>query len=229
MHRAAPAGFGTGEKSLAVGLTVPCPHLRVRLTDDVVLRTRVEVVELGHRVDGPLDAFPLTQQPPREDGGWLAGRARLAVQLRNGNIGAVRDDGDAGRVDAVVLEQAVPGRPGHGDHCAGGGDQDFQDPTLVGRRRDQHSVQHRDQRDLQPLYDLEDVLAVGPGEDAVLVLQHDDVEAVESSSGLPRTTGVSAHPRRVGRLTLAAWSGSSSWSVGQLLGIGDSDDADEVR
>jgi hypothetical protein len=100
----------------------------------------------------------------------------------------VGDQRDPGRIDGISVEESAAGRRGHDDHRIDGGQDPFQDFALVRRRIDEDGVEDDDDGNGEPFEDGENLVSVRAPVDAVFVLDHDGVEAVED----------------VGRLGLAA-------------------------
>jgi hypothetical protein len=96
---------------------------------------------------------------------------------------AVRDHDDPRRVGVVAPDQAPLGGVGHRHHDVGRSEEAEQDVPLPGRRIPEDGVQHDDRRNGQRVQDGQDVDAVGAAVDAVLVLDHHRVEAVEATYG----------------------------------------------
>ncbi len=109
-------------------------------------------------------------------------------------LGTVGDHGDLGRVDVPAGDEPVAGGLRHRDERGRAVDERGEHAVLVGRRAGEHGVQDRDHRDAEALDDVEDVLAVRPAEDAVLVLHDRDVEVVEHECRVDLGATLAADP-----------------------------------
>ena len=100
---------------------------------------------------------------------------------------AVGDLLDPVDVDRVAGEEQPTGGVGHHDDGGGQLDDALEHAALVRRGIRGHRVQHHDDGHDELLEQRQQLLAVGAAEDAVLVLDHHDVELVERDGGrVPR-------------------------------------------
>ena len=183
-----------GLEPTAIHVPVAFEHLGVGLAHDVVPRGRVDVPQLGHGGDAPLDALALAQQAPRQHdgGGVLVAAGRLASGSRvDGTVG---DDTNLPGGDRVVPDEPVLCGQGHGHDGVRQQHQLVQDGLLAHTGRHQDGVQDDDDRPGHGSDDIEHVLAVRAAEDAVLVLDDDDVIAVEPDGGGLCPALLPAHP-----------------------------------
>ena len=171
---------GLCPEALAVGLSVLFEYFGVGLAHDQVPRGRVQVAQESERLDGPLDALSGPEESPREDGGTL--RVGTGGNGLRGDVGPVGDDGRLGHVD-VVGAQAPVGGARHRDHGVGSPDDGLQDLLLANGRVHQDRVEYHDGGQGQLVEEGEDLLAVGPAEDPVLMLDDGDVEPVQLGRG----------------------------------------------
>jgi hypothetical protein len=102
---------------------------------------RIDLGELHHRADAPLDALAGTDETP--------GEHRPVIGVPDGRDGdplrhAMWDDRHLGLVDAVALrEQSTRGLRHHDDGTGLLGDP-FEHATLTGGRSGEHGVEHDD-------------------------------------------------------------------------------------
>ena len=150
------------------------------LAGNHVAGLRVEIAEKRHRLDSPLDPLARPDQPPGQDD-------RGARRVRSRNFRAeirrrpVRDHADALGLDHVHLEQPRAGGGALDDDAVGQLRQPLDDGALPVRGPTRNRVQHGDHRDGQLLDEIDHLVAVLAPEDPELVLEHDHVDAGESS------------------------------------------------
>ncbi len=96
-------------------------------------------------------------------------------------------------VGAVEVEQALPGGLGHGHDDRSGAQEALEDVALAGAGVGEHGVEDDDHGHRQGVDDVEDVAPVGAAVDAVLVLQHHHVVAVQLADGAQGAGRRAAH------------------------------------
>ena len=110
----------------------------------------------------------------------------------------MRDDADLRLGACCVVDEQTQRRLRHDDHELGVAAERFEDVRLVRRRVRKDRVQCHDERLRQLLGQREDVFAVAPAEDAVLMLEqhHFDVAAAEDARGPDVVAAGSLRDRR---------------------------------
>ena len=174
-------------KHVSVGLAVLLLDVRMRRAEHDVDGVRMLREDRGHRVDHVLDALVGREEAEGEDD-----RAALDAELvlataigRDGN--AVRDDVDLRRVHAVHGVEERRAVAAHDDEAVGEADERVHHGALHGIGLREDRVERRDDRHAEIAQELEHVAAGLRSEDAVLVLDGDDVDGadVEEVSGAP--------------------------------------------
>ena len=175
-----------------VALPLAVRDVGVRPAGDQVEHVRVLLDDRRQRLDHRLE--PLAggdQAEGREQEAVVepTGRAPRACRLAEGALDrelaraagehrrcAVRHDADLLERAGPAVDEQVAGRVRHHDHELGLAADGGEHARLMGRRLGQHRVQGHDERLGQLLDERRDVAPVAPPEDAVLVLQEDDVD-----------------------------------------------------
>jgi hypothetical protein len=168
------------DEHLAVHVALERQHLGVGAPGDHVLGPGPQVAQLGEGVDGPLDALAPAEQAPGQQHRADRGRQPAAGA---GHGRAVGDRGHLGRVDVEQAAEPGAGGLGHHDQAARRVGDLLEHPALVVGGLEQDRVGHHDRRHGQLPQQLDDLLAVGPAEDAVLVLDDGDVVLAEQVGG----------------------------------------------
>ena len=175
--------------------------LRVGAAGDHVEHLGMARDDRGKRIEHHLDPLPGEKQPEGRDqeagldprvaarGGRDVAGPAPGIELCAGTAelrrSAVRDDVDLLVCTRSDFDQEPPRRLGHHDHTLGLVAQRGQNLELMRRRRREHRVQGDDERLRELAGERQHVLAVAPAEDAVLVLEQDDVDirAAERAGG----------------------------------------------
>ena len=131
---------------------------------------------------------------PARSRGSVARRCPLDEQRRC----AVRDDADLFLGTGAVVDEQAERRIRHDDDELGVAAERLEDPRLVRRRLREDGVQGHDERLRQLFGQRHDVFAVAPAEDAVLVLEQNDVDvpAAEDASSPDVVAACSLRDRR---------------------------------
>ena len=161
-----------------VALAFAVGDVGVRASGDHVRDLRVPLHDRRQRLDHSLEPFPLGDQAEGGEEEPLAVRPGRALRgpVREHGRGAVRHDADLLGGARAALDEQPPSGVRHHDHALGLAAEGAEHLGLVPRRLRQHRVQRHDERLRQLLRQRDDVLAVGAAEDAVLVLEQDDVD-----------------------------------------------------
>ena len=165
-----------------VGFALLADEIRMRGAEDDVDDVGELADHLRQRLEGVLDPLVRREQAEREDD-VLPLDAELflrRVGIDERHVGnAVGDDVDLRRGDAVDVEQELAAALRHHDESRGELGQFPQHAALIGRGLFQHGVERRHHRHADVAQQREDVPPRLAAEDAVLVLQRDDVDVAE--------------------------------------------------
>ncbi len=170
-----------GFELVAVRLTFVAANHRMRLAQDQVERFGMRRDDRRHRVDRVLEPFAAIDQP---EGGNRHTRVKTEGALERCAFAerhvrhAVMDDVDLLGIDAVALdEQFASGFREHDDGRRGGAER-TRDAQMLGRGVGEDRVQRRDDRLAQAGDEVDDPLALCAAEQAVLVLDIQNIARI---------------------------------------------------
>ena len=168
--------LGEFDEPRPVLLSVLDEDLRMRLARDEVLQRRVRLGEHRDRLDAPFDALALAEQAPGEDGRRPLARLRSrCAQVR----GTVRDHVHLVAIDVVAAKQVPPTGLGHRDERVRAVDDALEHIALVEPRCCENRVEDDDDRNRRSLHQVQDIIAIRPGVDPVLVLEDHRIVGIE--------------------------------------------------